>query len=173
MKKKAIVSNIAEPLRSLAVPIESLTPDPRNARLHPDINISTIKYSLEAYGQRKPIVVRKSTMTVEAGNGMLEAAKTLGWTEVAAVMVDDDDVMAKGFGLMDNKSALSAEWDMPALKDLLEELDASNFDMTLTGFAIKEIEGLMTQFHIDEPGAQDEGANQEKVNKCPHCGYEW
>ena len=31
-------------------------------------------------------------MVVEAGNGTLEAAKRLGWTHVAAVLVDDDPI---------------------------------------------------------------------------------
>lgn len=50
---------------------------------------------------------------------------------------------------MDNQSALLADWDLPTLKDLLQELDDGEVDMDLTGFNTAEIEDLMTQFHVD------------------------
>lgn len=137
------------------VPIDSVSPDPRNARLHPQRNLDTIKQSLQHYGQRKPIVVNKNTMHIEAGNGMYEAAKSLGWKQIAAVMVDDDEDTAKAFGIMDNQSALLAEWDIPTLKDLLGELDTGAFDMDLTGFNVDEIEQMMTAFHVDDVDAPE------------------
>jgi hypothetical protein len=80
--------------------------------------------------------------------------------------------MATGYALMDNQSALLAEWDLPVLKDLLEELDTGAFDMDLTGFDTSEIEDLMTQFHVPEKNKEyDESI--EMQNKCPQCGYEW
>ncbi len=161
------MSNIAPGLAPLAVPISSLKPDPRNARLHSARNIDTIKRSLEAYGQRKPIVVRKQTMTVEAGNGLLQAAKALGWTEIAAVIVEDDDASATGYSIMDNQSALLAEWDLPVLKDLLQELDTGAFDMDLTGFDLKEIEDLMTAF----PGQESDAEPQ--IDKAEELREKW
>jgi len=79
---------IIDSLKPLAVPIDSVKLDSDNARLHPEGNIAVIKRSLEAYGQRKPIVVNGDT--VEAGNGLLQAARELGWEEIAAVFVKDD-----------------------------------------------------------------------------------
>ena len=140
-------TNIAEALQPLAVPIGLVKPDPRNARLHPQPNLDALKRSLTAYGQRKPIVVNAKTMTIEAGNGLWQAARELGWPEVAAVLVDDDGVTAQAYALMDNKSALMADWDLPRLKDILQELDTGAFEMDLTGFLEAEIEDLMTQFH--------------------------
>lgn len=139
-----------ESLQPLLRDINSVKPDPRNARLHPQPNLEAIKRSLETYGQRKPIVVNSKTGIIEAGNGLWQAAKELGWGQIAAVMVEDDDNIAKGYSIMDNQSALLAEWDMPALKDLLTELDTGAFNMDLTGFDEKAIEDLMSQFHIDE-----------------------
>jgi ParB-like chromosome segregation protein Spo0J len=134
--------------------------------------VEAIKRSLETYGQRKPIVVNGETGYIEAGNGLWEAAKLLGWEKIAAVKVWDDPTMATGYALMDNQSALLAEWDLPVLKDLLEELDTGAFDMDLTGFDTSEIEDLMTQFHVPEKNKEyDE--NIEMQNKCPQCGYEW
>jgi len=134
--------NIVESLKPLIVPIASVREDPRNARLHGPRNLETIKKSFETYGQRKPIIVNHDGI-IESGNGMYQAAKELGWTEIAAVMVKDDKDHAKGFALMDNQSATLAEWSYPELKDSLEELDTGAFDMEATGFNEEEREELL------------------------------
>ena len=161
---------VIEALKPLLVDINSVKQDPRNARQHPTRNIDTIKKSLEAYGQRKPIVVNQNTNFIEAGNGMWEAAKSLGWTQIAVVKVDDDKDVAKAYGIMDNQSALLADWDLPTLKDLLQNLDDGSVNMELTGFDEHEIEMLMTAQHQD-PMIPDQP--EAKRNKCPECGYEW
>lgn len=134
--------NIAEGLKPLIVPIASVRADPQNARIHDDRNLEAIKKSLETYGQRKPIVVNHDGI-IEAGSGLYEAAKELGWKKIAAVMVKDDGDHAKGFALMDNQSATLADWSLPGLKDLLEELDHGAFDMDATGFSESEREDLL------------------------------
>jgi len=115
---------IAESLRPLAVSIDTLTPDPSNARTHDDRNIAAIKASLERFGQRLPIVVQRQGMVVRAGNGRLTAAKLLGWTHMAAVVVDESDVEAVSFAIADNRTAELAAWDDGALASLLQSLPA-------------------------------------------------
>lgn len=105
------IDRFSKDLQALAIPIEFLSFDPENARLHPERNMQAIKDSLSQYGQVKPIVVRRETNTVIAGNGTLEAAKALGWTKIAASFVDFSDAEAAGFGLADNRSAELAKWD--------------------------------------------------------------
>jgi len=139
------MAQIAEQLRTLAVSIDKITPDPKNARVHPELNINAIKKSLEVYGQRKPIVVNRNTGIIEAGNGLYEAAKALGWQEIAVVYVNDDKDTAASYGLMDNKSALLADWDLPNLREILGDLDTRTFDISSTGFTNKEIEELLNQ----------------------------
>lgn len=124
---------IAEPLRGLAVPIGELHPDPSNARKHNDKNIEAIIASLHRFGQRIPIVVQRQGMVVRAGNGRLEAAKRMGWTHVAAVVVDEASVDATAYAIADNRTAELAEWDDETLAALLQSLPedvlpASGFD---------------------------------------------
>ena len=118
-------NHIAKALAALTVDIATLTPDPNNGRLHPERNMDAIKASLRLYGQVKPIVVRKKGLVVVAGNGTLAAAKQLGWTRIAATVVDMTDVEAAGYGLADNRSAELAQWDFEVVarldKLLLEE----------------------------------------------------
>lgn len=41
---------------------------------------------------------------------------------------------------------IEGEWDLPKLKDLLQELDTGEIDMDITDFD-SELEELMTQFY--------------------------
>lgn len=100
------------------VEVDSLTPDPDNARLHPEANLESIKESLSRHGQLKPLVVRAENRVVVAGNGTLEAAKALGWTEIAVNLVDLSHLEAMGYGLADNRTAELAVWDVEVVARL-------------------------------------------------------
>lgn len=140
---------IVADLLPLAVPIESLTLDPRNARLHGSRNLESIRASLAQFGQRKPIVVNEDG-TVEAGNGTLESVIALGWTHIAVVRVKDDPATAAAFSIADNRSAELAEWDADRLAELMrsiradEENDAqSTALLAATGYNEAEIKKLI------------------------------
>ena len=120
-------------LRGLLVPIADLHPDPANARRHGERNIEAIVASLSRFGQRFPIVVQREGMVVRAGNGRLDAAKRMGWTHIAAVVVDESSVEATAFAIADNRTAELAEWDDETLASLLNSLpeasrEAAGFD---------------------------------------------
>jgi ParB-like chromosome segregation protein Spo0J len=122
-------------LRIENVKINSLKPDPDNARTHDSKNLKAIASSLEKFGQRKPIVVTPDSIVV-AGNGTLEAAKSLGWTQIAIARTPIgwtwDQV--KAFALADNRTAELAEWDDKVLADQLLELDANGWELEELGF---------------------------------------
>src|SRR5436190_1315380 len=99
----ANLDNIEEPLRSLAVPITSLIPDPANARKHDTKNLEAIKSSLERFGQQRPIVARLDG-TVIAGNGTFAAAQSLGWTHLAVVTTNLEGHEAIAYALADNRT---------------------------------------------------------------------
>jgi DNA modification methylase len=132
---------IAEPIAHLAVPIDSLNHDPANARKHGQKNLDAIKSSLAMFGQRTPIVVQKAGMIVRAGNGRLDAAKALGWTRIAAVIVDDDNATAAQFAIADNRTAELAEWDHDTLSLLLDGWDKETREAV--GFTQKDIDEVL------------------------------
>jgi ParB family chromosome partitioning protein len=143
------------------VSITALTPDPTNARKHSQKNLDAIAGSLRQFGQRRPLVVYGST--VIAGNGTLEAAKSLGWTEIAVTRVPSDwsPEQAKAYALADNRTAELAEWDSDVLADQLIELDAVGFDLSEFGFA------QMEPPTDPEPGPNgDLGERYEVVVEC-------
>jgi hypothetical protein len=130
-----VLPYIAEDLRALAIPIDQLVPDPRNARKHDERNVATIANSLKRFGQLKPIVVNVANMVVEAGNGTVAAARLLGWTHLAAVKVVHDEATQTGFALADNRTAELATWDDVLLAQLVVELAEQDatlpFDLAL------------------------------------------
>jgi hypothetical protein len=50
-------------------------------------------------------VVQRQGMIVRAGNGRVLAARELGWTHLACVVVDESEVEATAFAIADNRSA--------------------------------------------------------------------
>jgi hypothetical protein len=140
--KKPDLTHIADQLRPLAVEVSTLVEDPANARLHPTRNMEAITASLRRFGQRKPVVVRREGMIIEAGNGTLAAARALGWRHLAAVLVDDDATTATGFAIADNRTGELATWDYQALGSLLETLNDDNFEAI--GWSDDEFEQLIS-----------------------------
>lgn len=147
------LSYIAEGLRSLAVPIDDLHPDPANARAKHAVD--RIAASLKDYGQRKPVVAnRQQGGKIEAGSGTWMGAKKNGWSHIAVVYVDDDPATAAAYGIADNRLSELSAWDLDALGALIPTVN----DL-FTGFTEAEIRDLLGErgggLMID-PGPQDE-----------------
>jgi DNA modification methylase len=132
---------IIDSLKHLAMPIDSLSLDPSNARRHPARNLDMIKSSLSKFGQRRALVVQRDGMIVRSGNGTLLAAKALGWTEIAAAVVDDDNATAIQYAIADNRTAELAEWEDETLGLLLDGMDQEIRDSI--GFDEAEFNELM------------------------------
>jgi ParB-like chromosome segregation protein Spo0J len=117
------------------LPLNELTPDPNNARTHDETNLKAIEGSLREFGQRKPIVIDQQGVVV-AGNGTVEAARRLGWSEIQAVRIPADwsADRIKAFALADNRTAELAEWDAQILADQLLELDSVGYELATFGF---------------------------------------
>lgn len=71
---------------------------------------------------------------------------------------------------------ISGEWDMPKLKDLLDELGPVLTDVEITGFDAEELDRL---FAADDPldlDAEDQGQDRSGSQitcHCPKCGFEF
>lgn len=128
---------IHENLNQLVVDLNILQPLAGNPRVG---DVSAIAASLQEFGQLKPIVVRANgdgTATIIAGNHTAEAAKSLGWTQIAAVWITDmDEKRAVTFALTDNRinelgstnSALLHEAIASVVDEYPEFLDTLGWD---------------------------------------------
>ena len=145
--------------------ISQLIPDPNNARKHDQVNIKAIEHSLENFGQRKPIVVSQTNLIV-AGNGTVEAAKSIGWTQIEAVRIPSDwtDEQIKAFAIADNKTAELATWDKAILNEQLAELDKSGWQLTDMGFEWHAQDQLENIVEVDLP---------ENVKRRTKLGQVW
>jgi hypothetical protein len=142
-------------LSAVPFPLDSLKPDPRNARAHDERNVKAVMDSLREHGQRKAIVVQRRVigdvpdgvdavdLIVRAGNATCEAARRLGWTHVAAVIVDEGDTEAVKYALRDNRSAELAEWDLPNLGAELRALRDDGVALEDVGWEAFEYKPLM------------------------------
>jgi hypothetical protein len=110
---------IAPGLRSLAVPLDTLLPDPDNARRHDERNQRAIRSALATYGQRKPLIVHAPSGIVLAGNGRLEQMRALGWTHAAVVRLDCPLPEARAYAIADNRIPELSVWDQDALQRLI------------------------------------------------------
>ena len=117
--------------------------DPGNVRLHPEENLASIRASLAAFGQQKPIVV-DSNNVVRAGNGTLEAARVLGWTHLWCVRSELSDARLVQYAIADNRTAEKAKWDDPALAKTLRALESDPaFQLVDVGFSAEEVDALI------------------------------
>ena len=125
------------------IKIKDLLNDPSNVRKHDERNLDSIKASLQRFGQQKPIVVDGKGIVV-AGNGTLDAAKSLGWKDIQIVRTELVGADAVAYAIADNRTAELAIWDDDALAQTLASLKLDeSIDEAITGFTDQEIDELI------------------------------
>jgi len=137
------------------VKINELKPHPKNPRVHPDSAIDKLVRSIKEFGWTNPILVSADGYIL-AGHARIKAAEKAGISEVPVIYLPLEGAKAEAYLIADNRLQDETDWDLPKLKDLLQELDTGEFDLELTGFDMGEIEDLMTQFHVLEEIIEDE-----------------
>lgn len=132
---------IIDALQSLAVPLARLRSMDGNPRRG---DVAAVMRSYARFGQRKAIVA-KADGTVIAGNHQLEAARQLGWEEIAVVFVDDDDATARAYALADNRVGDLGSYDHQLLAELISsvpDLSGTGFDQAFTDAALGSLQDL-------------------------------
>lgn len=90
--------------------------------------------SIREFGFKIPILARSDGEVVD-GHLRLKAARKLGITEVPVILCDEwTAAQLKAFRLLVNRSVTWTEWDEELLSLQLQELNAADFDLDLTGF---------------------------------------
>jgi len=144
------------------VPLASLHLDPANARTHPPENVQAIKASIARFGQVEPLVRQESTGRLIAGHGRVQAMRELGIAEADVVDVAVDDLTATALGIALNRSAETAEWNLPALGALLESLQAEGA-LDGVGFSDEELGDLLDNL----AGEADLDIDQDEAPALP------
>lgn len=144
------------------VPISTLIKDPNNARKHDAKNIMAIKGSLAKFGMQKPIVVNAKNIVI-AGNGTLQAAIEMGWTEIDIVRSDLDGFDAAAYGLADNRTTDLSSFDNDILNSTLEALKSVDFDLPSIGF------NDFKEFVPDLPDDEEKDRNEKQPMVIVQC----
>ncbi|MET0182184.1 MAG: DNA methyltransferase [Caulobacterales bacterium] len=135
------------------VPIEALTPHPRNARTHSKRQISKLAEAIHHFGWASPLVVDETGLIL-AGHGRLLAAQKLKLSEVPIIrLANMTEADKRAFMLADNKIAADAGWDPDLLALELEELSALDIEIELTGFEIAAIDAIIERRDASDPAA--------------------
>ena len=150
--------------------LKPATYNPRKKLKSGDPEYEKIKRSILEFGYVDPIIVNKD-LTVIGGHQRITVLKDLGYEEIDCVTIDIDKTKEKALNIALNK--ISGSWDMPMLKDLLQELDTGTIDMAITGFDAQELEELMNQVHPDEKKETKKKEKEPKQIVCPRCGHEF
>jgi len=112
----------------------------RNARKHSKKQVRQIADSIQRFGFTNPVLVSDNGEII-AGHGRVEAAKLLGLEQVPTLRLSHlSETERRAYVLADNKLALNAGWDQEILAIELQTLIDLDFDVTLTGFSLAEID---------------------------------
>ena len=160
-------------MKTTSTRMDRLKTDDNNARTHDQRNVTTIKLSLERFGQQKPIVVTADGVIV-AGNATYLAADELGWQTIETVTTElavDDQV---AFAIADNRIAELAAWDYPVLAEQLSGLLEKDFDPASLGWSEEEM-GPLIDAEWQPPGltslTDDDPTDKQKALQL--TGDEW
>jgi DNA modification methylase len=129
----------------------SLRPYANNARQHSRKQIRQIAESMRRFGFTTPVLVSDEGEII-AGHGRVMAAKELGLVEVPTLRLSHLSVTERrAYVLADNKLALNAGWDTEILAIEFEALGELDFDLSLTGSSIAEIDFTLDQVRKAKP----------------------
>lgn len=133
--------------------IKDLTPDPQNANKGTERGVEMLEQSLRSYGAGRSLLIDKNGVVI-AGNKTLEAAASIGLTDVIIVPTDGkqivvvqrtdldlaNDPRAKALGVADNRVAqIGLDWDGSVISSML----AAGTDLSKM-FTVDELAAIVT-----------------------------
>ena len=143
------------------VPVTDINPAEYNPRkdLKPgDPAYEKLKRSMTEFGYVEPIIWNEETGNIVGGHQRYKVLVAEGHTEVECVIVKMNAEREKALNVALNK--VTGDWEFEALADLIKDLEAQDFDVTLTGFDAAEIEDLFSRVHDKDAKDDDYDVNK-------------
>jgi len=119
----------------------------RNPRTHTPKQIRQIANSIKEFGFTNPVLI-DAEFRIVAGHGRVAAAKLLGLTSIPTICLPDlPPEKLRAYVIADNRLAELAGWDAAILKTEFDGLLLADpdFDLSVTGFEMAEIDGLLQE----------------------------
>ena len=114
--------------------------NPRKDLKPGDPEYEKLKRSIEQFGYVEPVIWNEKTGRVVGGHQRLKVLQDSGITEIECVIVSLPEDKEKALNIALNK--ISGEWDKDKLALLITDLQAEDFDVSLTGFDQAELDDL-------------------------------
>lgn len=143
-------------------PISDLTPRVYNPRTHSEKQLKQLMRSIEHFGFTNPVLIDGAGGII-AGHGRVEAAKRLRWKSVPAIsLMDMSEEDIRAYVIADNKLAENAGWDSGLLALEFKYLNdlKLDFDLSLTGFELPEIDVVLQDLVLNRDSNADDPADQ-------------
>ncbi|MGX7168928.1 site-specific DNA-methyltransferase [Facklamia hominis] len=137
--------------------------NPRKDLQPGDAEYEKLKRSIETFGYVEPIIWNKQTGRIVGGHQRLKVMQDLGYQEIECVIIDIDESKEKALNVALNK--ISGSWDEDKLMSLITDLEGSDFDVSLTGFDIAELDELFKDSLTD--GIEDDNFDVKEELKKP------
>jgi DNA modification methylase len=142
--------------------IDELLPadyNPRKDLGSDDAEYKKLTRSIKQFGYVEPVIWNKTTGCIIGGHQRVKILKDLGLTELDCVIVELPLDKEKALNIALNK--INGEWDKDKLALLISDLQAEDFDVSLTGFEPAEIDDLFKEslkdgIHDDEFDIEEE-----------------
>jgi len=119
-----------------------------------------LKRSIQEFGYVEPVIWNKRTGNIVGGHQRYKVLVELGYESIDSVVVDLSAKDEKTLNVALNK--ITGEFDIPLLTDLLKDLSSDpDFDLTLTGFELDEIDGFFDMPEQEYDDNYYSGKNKE------------
>lgn len=159
-------------------PITELVPFARNSRVHTPAQVSQLAASIVEFGWTIPVLIDERGNII-AGHGRILAAHQLGITDIPCLTATGwSEAKRRAYVIADNRLTDISTFNHEMLALELQDLQALDYDLSLTGFDGEELLRLLAG---NEDGQQSEAPDEFKEidedidtdHECPKCGYRW
>jgi hypothetical protein len=123
--------------------IDDVLIDPNNARIHDRKSIDGIKGSIAKFGQVEPLLLRKATKVLIAGEGRLIAMQELGHEHVEVRPLPVDATTAVALSLALNRTAELSHFDFESVAAQINGLKEDGFSVDALGWTDYELGPLL------------------------------
>ena len=149
------------------LPIEKVTPNPKNPNQHPEKQVKLLAEIIKAQGWRQPITISTRSGFIVKGHGRLMAARMAEATEVPVDYQNYATEAEEWADLTaDNRIAELAEMDNTMLADILSEIDTGEMPLILSGYDEDDLEGIINAIAgADDAEPNDQDKEMEPISK--------
>lgn len=155
-------------LEIIQMPIEDIQPAEYNPRKITLKARKGLQRSIEKFGMVQPLVWNKRTQTLIAGHQRLVAMRDAGQATAPVVIVDISEKEEKALNISLNNPHIEGSF-IDSLQDILMEIsdlpEYEELELPSLAMAIPDMEDLI--FDKEKP------EKEEKITKCPKCGFAW